>query len=234
MGTITGHNYVGGIVAKMINPAIIDGCINYGEVYGVTYTTGGVVNSSYIVGGISGAAFKTIRNCVNKGNVTGTDIVGGIVGQSQYVDSDNIGIINCYNTGKVVGVSNVGGIEGSAGINGYNTVYNESVKNCYNAGEVNATNGAAGVIGQVDIETQTPDYIGKVFIENAFYLNTTANVGIGGTVPEEYVEGSTTPFGEDQLLTLLNSLNTWVDHNNTDNVYKTWKFGDDGYPEFAE
>ena len=234
LGTITGHNYVGGIVAKMINPAIIDGCINYGEVYGVTYTTGGVVNSSYIVGGISGAAFKTIRNCVNKGNVTGTDIVGGIVGQSQYVDSDNIGIINCYNTGKVVGVSNVGGIEGSAGINGYNTVYNESVKNCYNAGEVNATNGAAGVIGQVDIETQTPDYIGKVFIENAFYLNTTANVGIGGTVPEEYVEGSTTPFGEDQLLTLLNSLNTWVDHNNTDNVYKTWKFGDDGYPEFAE
>ena len=235
LGTITGTDYVGGIVASMINPAIIDGCINYGEVNGVTYTTGGVTRRSLIVGGISGSAFKTIRNCVNKGNVSGNDKVGGIVGQSRYVDSDNIGVINCYNTGKVVGVSNVGGIEGSAGINnGWNTTYNESVKNCYNAGEVNPTNGAAGVIGQVDIESEYPDYIGKVYIENAFYLNTTANVGIGGTVPEEYVVGSTTPFGEDQLQSLLNSLNTWVEDNNTENIYKTWKLGDDGYPEFAE
>ena len=218
-GTITGGSHVGGIAGESPNQSIIDGCINKGEVIGDSY-----------VGGIIGQSFRIVRNSVNIGKVTGNNnYVGGIVGLEHYSNSSSAGygIENCYNLGEVTGNGYVGGITGCEDI--YSTLnYNASVKNCYNGGLVSSTSSSkGGVIGYISTGQGT----GKVYIENSYYFTDKGvTVGIGGTIPNDYIVGSQpTSVSESDLDTLLESLNNWV---GTKTSYKKWKAGTNGYPEF--
>ena len=127
----------------------------------------------------------------------------------------------------------VGGIIGNAEFenNGY-------VQNCYNAGSVTLASGGAGpaggVIGGFSESTS------KLIIESNFYLNGTATLGIGGTVPSGVTEPTTFENNQTSLGGLRDALNNWLtkdnNKNNPGNIYKSWiiKEGGDGYPEFAE
>lgn len=83
--------------------AVVQSCINDGEVIGKKEMTGGIVGnatlgtlyecenyadvtSSDYVGGIAGRSDSSVRRCYSKGNITGRRYVGGIGGRCNTVD----------------------------------------------------------------------------------------------------------------------------------------------------
>ena len=109
LNSLTGA-YLGGIVGYANGN--ISNCYNEGEV-----TTGTSWNSSNVVGGIAGyvASGKTVTYCYNKGAVSGSNDVGGIVGNL----AGGISAISyCYQDGRINGLwssgsANVGVIAGN-------------------------------------------------------------------------------------------------------------------------
>lgn len=109
-GTIQGKKYVGGIVGYNNNyrKAILassSGCT--------------VQSEGEYAGGIAGASEGDIIACFSTGDVSGTECVGGIVGQNNatYPDPNkdyptNSKIYACYTTGAVSGTRMVGSISG--------------------------------------------------------------------------------------------------------------------------
>ncbi len=100
----------GGIVGKFDSTGEVKACTN-----GATVTNS-LVNQT---GGIAGnLAAGTILSCVNTGNVTGTSMVGGIVGFSGSTTNDGTAtnicfITSCRNSADITGSANcVGGIAG--------------------------------------------------------------------------------------------------------------------------
>ena len=103
---VSGNHYVGGIIAHVgqgnfdTPEVVIDGCVN-----AATITVGGGKNGSS-VGGILGNAngkIATITNCLNMGNVSGYQYVGGIVGYGLPTKAavEDINISKCINTGII-------------------------------------------------------------------------------------------------------------------------------------
>ena len=100
VGTVTGKNYVGGIVG-----------VNFGGTIEDCYNACTVTGNKY-VGGVVGHNFHgTVKNCYNVGTISGGEYVGGVVGDTQN-ESD---IQSCYNTGTVnhTASSNFGGVVGN-------------------------------------------------------------------------------------------------------------------------
>ncbi len=130
------------------------------------------INGRYDVGGVCGKNQGTIKNCNNKGEVSGTgNYVGGVCGYN-YAKSGTATIENCDNTGKVSSKSSKVG-----GVCGYNYVNSgtATIKNCNNAGEVSANSSVGGVCGCNEVENGTAtiencDNTGKV-------SGTSSNVG---------------------------------------------------------
>jgi len=151
-GTVTGADYIGGLVGTNDINGIIENCKAYGTIHG-----------DHFVGGLSGANYGVIRNCANltklnttvKENnvdisditldsltssesvVTATDI-GGIAGS-------NSGVIrNCENHGKIgyqhIGY-NIGGISGSS--IGY-------ITGCTNYSTILGRKEVGGIVGQME------------------------------------------------------------------------------------
>lgn len=151
-GTVSGSQYVGGLVGHQTLTGLLENCAISGSVQG-----------THFVGGIAGENTGVIRNCVNKAAVntlleqnkvslgditldtltgaesatTVTDI-GGIAGTGTGVIRD------CRNTGDVgypqIGY-NVGGIIGST--SGY-------LYNCTNTGTVQGRKEVGGIVGQLE------------------------------------------------------------------------------------
>lgn len=114
-------NYVGGIVGSTFSNGCsiaitIQGCENYGA----------VTANSGKAGGIAGAPDDNavITDCLNTGNVSGTNAVGGIAGNTNYQTQR---IERCYNAGTITG-STVGGVVG--------TNSGATIDSCYNRGSV--------------------------------------------------------------------------------------------------
>ncbi len=78
-GTVSGTNYVGGVVGACIGEAILVGCYNTGTVSGTSS-----------VGGVAGSNHGTVTDCHNTGAVSGSSSVGGVVGWNQGTCT------NCY------------------------------------------------------------------------------------------------------------------------------------------
>lgn len=99
-GTVSGKNYVAGIVARTWKPLVVTDCVNTGTIYG-NNANGSTVSG--ILAYYSGGDDKlTMERCVNKGAVysdtaTKNVIAGGIVGFS----SNALSIKDCVNTGSV-------------------------------------------------------------------------------------------------------------------------------------
>ena len=120
-----------GILSGMkLKKAIISGCINTGSVYGGSSeeaTTGGICGRNDDHG--------TVYKCCNAGNVSGSDLTGGIMG---FNANETYG---CFNTGSVSGAKRTGGIAGYAG--GRSGL----IAACYNTGTVTGNDEVGGIAG---------------------------------------------------------------------------------------
>ncbi len=183
--TVTGYENVGGAVGY-----------NFGTVR-CTETVGGTFTGTNNVAGIVGYNFGTVSYCVNRGDVSGTVCVGGVVGQHEgkLVES-------CFNYGTITGVdynsiksTEVGGVIGKS----FSPVYY-----CGNVGAVSADSYAGGVVaanydilfalyngGQVtanecvgaiaafdEIEVDSEDTNVSIHRERCYYLEGTALNGL--------------------------------------------------------
>ena len=111
------NSCVGGIVGW--NHGTVENCVSAVNLN---------VKGYYAVGGVVGAMFNeygesitalTLSDCCNTGAVTGTDKVGGIIGQASLSE---LTLSNCYNTGLVTGVTDTGAIAGRS---------SAVIRNCY-------------------------------------------------------------------------------------------------------
>jgi len=213
----------GGIVAYMRGGEVI-GCVNEARVQNLTPDTN---HDSDVSGGIVGRVYAgTIRDCCNKGTVTGNrpgGIVGRVVGltTSEEVVIDRcrnegnietgagiayeidgtgvtVTIINCYNSGRVYyGIIN--SYEGTG----------HSITYCHNAGEIVSAYDSAPIISAADTDIE---------VKNCYYLANSETDDVDGTVYKTAAQ-----FGGGTVLTLLNG------GDNAGN----WKQGD-GYPVLDE
>ena len=96
----------------------------------------GEIKGAGHTGGIIGQYANLIENCTNHANVTGYNMVGGIVGYSAQ-------ITNCTNTGDIVITGRRWGYGGAGGIIGNG----DNVKNCINKGDISGNVTVGGIVG---------------------------------------------------------------------------------------
>jgi hypothetical protein len=184
----------------------------------------------------------TITNCCSHTDVTATSsgteesqfpraYAGGLVG---IADTATV-ITNCFNAGSISATASstdetyayAGGI---VGVN-----YYSSVINCYSVGSVTANASAESYAGVVGL-------IGAGTVENCYYLNSAANIGIGGVCDSTTTITGCGTIGNDKSTltvgtaaqfasslqtltytgTLLESLNGWVNAKASAD-YRTWQ-----------
>ncbi len=97
-GEVSGSRYVGGALGRSWN-SHLKGSFAIGDVLGVTTDTGGLVGE--LINNSS------IEDCFARGNVSGNDNVGGLVGLMTASD-----ITNAYSTGSVSAYETSGGLVG--------------------------------------------------------------------------------------------------------------------------
>lgn len=155
-GSLTGHQFVAGVVGYSQNTLTITGCKNQANIgahswaagmvgYGKNVEISNCTNSGTItgsnsnVGGIVGYASGTgnITGCANTGDIKGLEsgICGGILGMG-----GSTSLENCKNTGTITGQggSRVGGIAG----------YGKHMTNCGNEGDIVSTSSnVGGIVG---------------------------------------------------------------------------------------
>jgi len=134
-----------------------------GTVITASYATGNVTSLLNNAGGLVGYSDGVIINkCYSTGNVSGTEDVGGFIGNANGFNASADTISNCYSSGNVSNsnnyVSNIGGFAGHSP----GTV----MINCYSTGRVNGGRGFGMYIQQTsncfwDIQTSNqPDTLG--------------------------------------------------------------------------
>lgn len=155
-GSIEGTSQTGGIVGTTAN-ASCDNCVNVGEVKGTGGSLGGIVGLILQ----KGVQNITITKCTNTGDVTGSNQVGGIAGNSRFITmgfaGGSVAINDCLNQGAITAQTLGAGIVGT------------------NLGEVNRSfnTGAVTVLGTDDEE----DTAGGIVALNPGLINDCGNTG---------------------------------------------------------
>lgn len=129
------------------------------------------------VGGILGNAdiAFSLRDCINRGNVTGDSNVGGIIGNAHFITYNRIGanFMQCQNFGDISGQSGCGGLIG--------TGYNIDVYNSSNSGYVQGNDNTGGIAGSMNAALNTDD------VDFNKFMNCT-NDGLINAIGEGYGE----------------------------------------------
>ena len=148
---------VGGIVG--LNRGTINKCLSRVDIH-----------ANDRVGGITGTNAGIITQCsVVSGHVTGSGMIGGLVG----FNSTNGGVANCYARTNVFGNGNEGGLIG------YNM---GGVYHCYSTGRVDGYNNRGGLIGHNDEGT----------VSNSFYdKETSGRSDTGKGIPRTTIQMKT-------------------------------------------
>ena len=241
-GNLNGGKYIGGIISNIELSSSSTGSVsisncncNAAIVSQNSNTIGGICGNAIVASTTSSTSNNiTIKNCIYDGNITGTNavLIGGICG---YITCTNErgNIINCKTAGQIedtVSSSNtqikIGGIAGMA----YSTIIN-----CFSKME-NISN----------INTNINSLIGGICGHNANlnYCYYVAGNGFSCACPassQKVSVGAVTSssgslFSTDDTTlkyngTLCEVLNAYIKSNNT---YKEWIVGEDGWPTFAE
>ncbi len=154
--------------------------------------TGLNVNNTRYYSGLFGRVTKaTVQNLSVSGSVSGTNCVGGVVGEMGYG-----GLIqNCDFTGNVSGTTLVGGILGKAHGGG-------SISSCYANAEVSASGGmAGGIAGYILVGNHANSVDGS--IENSYFSGSvkgTLQGGISGATTTDTVKTNTITFKNNYYL----------------------------------
>ncbi|WP_106593334.1 beta strand repeat-containing protein, partial [Marinobacterium halophilum] len=132
--TVTGKNYVGGLVGYSSHNSSIT----------QSYATGAVTGTNRIGGLVGSSDGSSITQSYATGAVTGTNRIGGLVGSS-----DGSSITQSYATGAVNGHTSVGGLVGYS----YNDS-SSSITQSYATGAVNGTDYVGGLVGYSNIQNR--------------------------------------------------------------------------------
>lgn len=159
-GTITGYNYVGGIVGEYADnkQLTITNCSNAATIKSNNNRAAGIVG--YCKG------YCSASNCSNSGTITAASSDGGgIVG---WIEDDTSSFNNCTNTGNVTAKSCAGGIFGYMGSKDGDKIC--TITNCTNRGTIHSTNSnAGGIAGKIDTDAR------HIFTNNYNYGSVTGN-----------------------------------------------------------
>lgn len=151
-GTVSGADYIGGLVGRNGVSGVIENCSVEGEIHG-----------NHFVGGIAGENCGVIRNCVNTASINTTP-------QQNKVEISDITLKNLTDTEDVNTVTDIGGIAGiSSGViresenradvgyphMGYNIggivgTQNGYVVDCVNRGSIQGRKEVGGIVGQLE------------------------------------------------------------------------------------
>lgn len=127
-------NYIAGIAYNVEKGALVENCVND--------TLIGTDAKQNYVAGIAIYNSGVIRNCVNKGMITGMTSLAGIVAASNGGDS----ILYCHNEGEIISSgSNVGGILGG----GKQSATPMVMIGCYNTALITGKGSIGGVAGRL-------------------------------------------------------------------------------------
>lgn len=153
-----GAGGIEGVINNGNSEAVIENCVNFGEIKGVIY-----------LGGIAGTSTgnTTIRNCKNKGtinNLKSTTHAGGILA---FQRAGTLNIVNSCNEGVINGMGSSGSIIGGVAGPAWDTILNTSINNCYNIGKIKTSGVAGGIVGTQD----------TVAAQNYLYINNSYNAG---------------------------------------------------------
>jgi len=97
--------------------------------------------------------------CWNAGDITGSNYVGGILGEAAYFGMDSSSVSSCFNAGSVSGDNYVGGIYGVSHV--HSSLYPCSVSNCYNVGSITGTGDyIGGITGRAAIHDNGGGFFG--------------------------------------------------------------------------
>lgn len=118
-GTVSAHNYVGGLTGY--NRGTLRNCSSIASVHGFQY-----------IGGVTGCSTGSLENTFSNSQISGTAMAGGLVG---YVLAGTV--VNCYSQGSASGSIWVGGLVG----------YGRGISNCYAASIVSCSGISGGLVG---------------------------------------------------------------------------------------
>jgi hypothetical protein len=194
--------YIGGIASKLFSGGVIDNCVFEGEINTTKTYNAGI---AYIVN--EGAE---IRNCTNKGTITGTTYTGGIVQDCRGVVRNCVNsadaVFNCtsylggiactlYTTGEIYDCVNYkdltttstsagyyGGIVAQGTTKGVGAI----VKNCTNYGAITAKSYNGGIIGRALKGDTVEDCINYGTVTNTGANYCGGVVGYTEAASEEY------------------------------------------------
>lgn len=126
---ISGGRFTGGLIGINDSGQVYESYVT-GLVHCTDERCGGLVGDNYgtieksfadvkvssianNVGGLAGANWTVIKYCYASGNVTGINVIGGLVGLNIKGSSGNNQVINSFARGQVTGKDDVGGLIGS-------------------------------------------------------------------------------------------------------------------------
>ena len=189
---VTGHSYVGGLVAKNN-----DGTVSN------SYSTGNVTGYT-AAGGLAGMNQGTVSNSYSTGNVTGYTAVGGLVGWNRGTVEEN-----SYSTGNVSGEEDVGGLLGRNDGTVSDSYSTGNVTGSYCVGGLVGWNSAHGTVINSHFTGSASGYPGYPFVGGL------AGDNHDGTVEESYATGNVTGYvavgglvGRNYYATVSNSYST--------------------------
>ncbi len=134
---VRGQSLVGSLV----------GALDAGSTVSDSYASSTVIstNSNSVAGGLIGLLRGTLTNSYAMGSVSGTNIVGGLVGANQAAGT----ITNSYATGTVNGSADVGGLVGQS-----SATVTASFWDTQTSGQATSA-GGAGAVGKTSAEMKT-------------------------------------------------------------------------------
>ncbi len=209
-GSVTGNGQVGGLAGYAASN--LSKCYATGDVTASSYTAGGLVGETYVstsitdcyatsnvtasgekVGGLIGdlgvGAYTNcaLTRCWSMGDVSGTNSVGGLIGEA-----DGIIVANqCYSEGDVTGTGEevsgligvaskprltdcyaIGNVQGSDRVAGLAASgYNSILTNSYFVGKLTATNAEAQYVGPVYAYSADYGAINTTFFDNTLHTS---------------------------------------------------------------
>ncbi len=229
-----------GLIGFMIDGTIRDVVIKNCAVYGENYV-GGVVGYASSVAGIDQVNpflnSVDIINCEVEGIVCGIMSIGGIVGR--HYGSDNIVANSCF-IGSVIARDDITKVNTIRGYIGglCGNVVDDNILNCYFVGTVlDETAAYVGILIGTNESYSVSNCYYKYYPtildltgDHKPTINCTSFSGSGNTwvlADPQFINGA---YHSD----LVETLNAWVDANNTGNIYNSWigdiSMNNGGYP----
>ena len=168
-GSLSGDDYVGGLVGKN----------DFGGTISACYATGTPSGSSW-VGGLVGYNEGTISACYATGDATGTgNYVGGLVGNNTVAT-----ISACYATGAATGIGDyVGGLAGSS---------SGTIRACYATGDASGDDYVGGLVGDHLTGTIRACYATGNATSGSSYVGGLAGYNASATISACYSTGDAT------------------------------------------